>query len=528
MPRRLLATALLSFCVLAACGCSGNCSVENPPSTPDFKLAVNPQSISLSAGTSKSLDVSLIALNGFTGQVDVSIGSLPSKVTVNTTSFVLSSGSQSPVKFSTSSTAAYTTATLTITGVAGAIKHDIRVPLAVANAAVADSGTVSAFGDSWSVCYKVPSANCWVNLVAADKGWTLTNLAAYATSANDPEQIGVIAPTVPSTGENYLWLCCINDMRNNLTPAQRQMWGQTVEAGLWMLSTQDSNKVWARAATLSGTWTTAPTDYTRILSTTTAGATMSATVFGTDVVGMSSWKVGDNSTYKWTVDGMTYPTEMTSTGSYTSIIAASNFGPTFFHRTGLAEAWHVVTLTCVSASSGNPCYGWLIGSSSRATTANGPWVYLGNTGHLLCPTGYNSTTSPGCGSTPCGSDAQVTLFDQMEQSIVDDLAAQNLNVIYVDINADGFYVPNGTNTQSDGIHPTAAGDALIANAFLSAMKDYSTPLDRSIGYGFRDGISIRSAHMTSSENQRSVLQKTSGGLAVTGLSTRTKTLSSNR
>src|SRR5450755_3858963 len=128
MPRRLLAIALLSICMLAACGCGGNCGGENPPSTPDFKLVLNPQSIFLSAGTSKFLNVSVIALNGFTGQVDISISGLPSKVTASATSFVLSAGSQSPVEFSTSSIAAYTTATVTITGLAGTTNHKIAVP----------------------------------------------------------------------------------------------------------------------------------------------------------------------------------------------------------------------------------------------------------------------------------------------------------------------------------------------------------------------------------------------------------------
>jgi hypothetical protein len=338
------------------------------------------------------------------------------------------------------------------------------------------SAAYAAIGDSVTACTGViPSRDCWPNILAAFKGWTLTNFAVKGTAANDPEQIGIIVRATPAMFVNYTWLCCVNDMRNNLNASQQLVWAQTVEAGLWWLATPEANKIRANSGgvTYTGTWTPPQTSYGLLRETTDSGATAMASVYGTDIVVIGGWQSGNSSVWSVTLDGKTYPTFTTSTGAYSSIAEATDFGPSFIHFTGLKEITHSVQLNCVTASVGNPCYLWAFGTSMGGTAENAPTVYAGSTARLM-PEGYKVTSSPGCPTAPCGGDTHVLQLNELEQKAVADLAQSGLNVLYVDINAPGFYVPDTTNTQGDGVHPSAAGDARIANAFM--VKASSTPV----------------------------------------------------
>jgi|HubBroStandDraft_1064217.scaffolds.fasta_scaffold01336_4 WD40 repeat protein len=137
MHRLLVPTALLTLCFLSACGggsagSGGSTGGSNPPPSPDFTLSVSPQSILLAPGTSGSLSISIQAVNGFTGQVEISISGVPSEVTPSTTRLVVSAGGQAPVQFSAPNAATYVTATVSVSGVSGALIHGVQVPLAVA------------------------------------------------------------------------------------------------------------------------------------------------------------------------------------------------------------------------------------------------------------------------------------------------------------------------------------------------------------------------------------------------------------
>jgi Bacterial Ig-like domain (group 3) len=343
---------------------------------------------------------------------------------------------------------------------------------------VDNSAVYAALGDSLTACAGIVNlSNCYPYRIGTTEGWQTNDIGVNGTGANDPQQIGKIISTPWGPNSRYYtWLCCMNDMRNNLTSLQQINWSQTVEAGLWWLATTAANRISTSSPKViyTGTWTTPTINYGALRSTSSNGATASTAVFGTDVVVMSVWQspaVGfPSATYNITVDDTTYPTQAVSTGAYHSISLQTDFGPTFFHLSGLLEENHTVTLTCLRATPQNPCYLFAFGSSSGATVTNAPWVYAGNTVRMVNPTGYNVTTPPGCPSALCGSDIYVAEFDQNLQNVVADLSSVGLNVVYVDVNATGFYVPNSVNTQADGVHPTDIGDGLIANAFLTAMS----------------------------------------------------------
>jgi len=142
MSRSLLTTALLALCLLSACGGGGSTGGGNPPLNQDFTLGISPQSILLSPGGSESANITIQPLNGFSGQVDISISGLPSGVTASTTSLVLSARGQGPVQFSAPNTATYVTATISVTGVAGALNHTLQIPLSVVLPATSESAPI--------------------------------------------------------------------------------------------------------------------------------------------------------------------------------------------------------------------------------------------------------------------------------------------------------------------------------------------------------------------------------------------------
>ena len=349
--------------------------------------------------------------------------------------------------------------------------------------------TYTAFGDSFTYCYGVVvPADCYVNRIAAAKNWTFTNDGYNGTAANDPEQFGVIVQIVNGTTANYSWLCCVNDMRNNLNAAQIATWQTVVEAGLWWLATPESNKIRSKSSsiTYAESWSLPPSNYSgNMQAATSNGATAFFAVFGTDVVVIPGWQLGNTSTYSITVDGTTYGPFNTNQGAYTSIAFSTNYGPGCFHLLGLEEQIHNVTFTCASTSgSGNPCYFIAGGTSFRANLEEAPYVYLGETARLeVSPdNGYNVTTSPGCPVAPCGSLALTTSFDQYARWAVADLAAVKLKVAFVDVNS--YYTPNTTNTQSDGVHPTDIGDRFIAQAFLASINGFISATDRAATQSF--------------------------------------------
>ena len=102
-------------------------SSSSAPS-PDFTIAVSPGSLSLTTGAAGSaLSVKAIAMNGFTGTVNVAIAGLPAGVTANPASLNLTPGTAQNVTVTAGSSAKAGTATLTLTATSGELSHTASV-----------------------------------------------------------------------------------------------------------------------------------------------------------------------------------------------------------------------------------------------------------------------------------------------------------------------------------------------------------------------------------------------------------------
>jgi len=112
-------TAIGSF-TFPGCGGGG---------TPDFSLSANPNSVTITQGTSGTSTITVNDFNGFTGSVTLSASGLPSGVTAGFGTNPTTSTSLLTLTASGSATTG--TVTVTITGVSGALTHTTTVQLTV-------------------------------------------------------------------------------------------------------------------------------------------------------------------------------------------------------------------------------------------------------------------------------------------------------------------------------------------------------------------------------------------------------------
>jgi len=114
--------------VICRCGGGGQADVQPPPPpSPDFALALSASTVTVAQGsTSSPVNVSITQLNGFSGQVQVSLGMLPTGIVANPLSpFTVNAGASVPSLFTASDTAATGTINLTATGTSGSITRTV-------------------------------------------------------------------------------------------------------------------------------------------------------------------------------------------------------------------------------------------------------------------------------------------------------------------------------------------------------------------------------------------------------------------
>jgi uncharacterized membrane protein len=123
------------------------------PGPPDFSLSASPSSQSVAAGNGVSYSVAVGAMNGFTGDVALSLTGLPASVgTAVFTPPTITSAGNSQLAITTAATAPTGSYPLTITGTSGSISHSVSVTLVVAPppdfsiAVIPGTRTVSAGG----------------------------------------------------------------------------------------------------------------------------------------------------------------------------------------------------------------------------------------------------------------------------------------------------------------------------------------------------------------------------------------------
>lgn len=117
-------SAFLVFLVLVGCSSGGGSTGGGGGSNPDFSISVSPTTLSLTAGTSSSFQVSLSPIDGFTGSATVTVTGLPTGVTIQPASgFSVSASSPQTVTVDVASSVAAGTYSVQLTATAGALTH---------------------------------------------------------------------------------------------------------------------------------------------------------------------------------------------------------------------------------------------------------------------------------------------------------------------------------------------------------------------------------------------------------------------
>ena len=134
----LLATIFWGLSTLVGCGggsSSGGGSGGGSGSGADFSISVQPTNISLIAGGSASVTISVTPIGSFTGQVNVSITGSPAGVSVAPSSLTLAASGQQSVTLAASSDVSPQSFTLAIAASSGTLSHNHTIAVGIDTAA---------------------------------------------------------------------------------------------------------------------------------------------------------------------------------------------------------------------------------------------------------------------------------------------------------------------------------------------------------------------------------------------------------
>jgi hypothetical protein len=106
-------------------------SKTGAPPSPDFSLSASPISQTVTAGAGTSYSVAITPLNGFSGTVTFSTGSLPSGVSASFNPTSVTMSGTSTLTLNTSSTTTPGSYAITVAGTSGSLSHSATVTLVV-------------------------------------------------------------------------------------------------------------------------------------------------------------------------------------------------------------------------------------------------------------------------------------------------------------------------------------------------------------------------------------------------------------
>lgn len=191
-------------------------------SNPDFTLSSAPSSTTVSSGSSTTSTVSVSAVNGFSGSVNLSVSGLPTGVTASLSPAAVTPGVSSTLMVKTAANAAPGSTLLNITGASASATHSVGLALTVNNAGSASGRTISikftgngtAMG-STEVAGVVPQSN-WNN-----EGWT------SGTSTSLVDQTGTVSGAAVSWKADALHALPIADQAGNARMMRGYLDGST-------------------------------------------------------------------------------------------------------------------------------------------------------------------------------------------------------------------------------------------------------------------------------------------------------------
>ena len=188
---------LCAACLLAiSTGCSGGGSSTNAAasqSPADFTLAIVPSTITLTpGGSAQAITITASPVNGFTGNVSVTVGSLPTGVTASPMTLSITPGSLQQITVTAGPTAAAGNSSIALQGTSGSLTHSMTAAVTV-NAAPPLSTTASLSASSFNF------GNNLVNNALTQSVVTVTNTGAAALTMN-PALNGDPSYALVSTG----------------------------------------------------------------------------------------------------------------------------------------------------------------------------------------------------------------------------------------------------------------------------------------------------------------------------------------
>lgn len=334
-------------------------------------------------------------------------------------------------------------------------------------AAFNSATTATAFGDSITVGDGSTSGpNSYIELIAAARGWTITNEAVSSTQAADCATD--LFQHVVADDSQTLLMIGTNDARvyNSDTVLQGVYKRAHLALAAWA-AIPDARKVYAQDAASTGSWTNNAGAYGGGLAvySTSVGATRTFTVYGTVVYLCSLLQDDNTSTFTVAVDGVTVGTYSNGTAGAVSLetYLGLDYAPNLIRIPGLSEGEHTVVVTVASSAGSNPYVHllWAAGNQGH-NSKDGPNVWVGNIPRLNS-TGY---------ATLGGSDAIFAVYNAIVRANVNTLATDGLNVGLVD--SASRLLP-ASDLDPDGIHPDDSGHQKIADAFLEAINQIGKP-----------------------------------------------------
>jgi len=217
MTKRLFTIALTLMCALFSSTCGGGGSGAPPGATPDFTISVNPGTISGSAGgNSGATSITITGLNGFTGNVIVSIGGLnilPGATTTPPQPFAIAAGASQSLTIGIPAAAAQGNVALTLTGTAGLRSHSVALVLSVGPtpgpdfSIAANPSTVAATPGGSSAPANISIAgsngfagNVSVNLTGLPAGATTSPAQPFSIAAGATQAVTINVPVTTAPG----------------------------------------------------------------------------------------------------------------------------------------------------------------------------------------------------------------------------------------------------------------------------------------------------------------------------------------
>jgi hypothetical protein len=321
----------------------------------------------------------------------------------------------------------------------------------------------------------VTSLNCYGDsIIAGTNGTANANLpspptqnwcATFANSIGRPlsNNFGVVNSVLPLTGflpSADLQLpstavgSIIGGLSNHLSsvPTFTANIVSGLEQMAVFLALPNSAKVFGVAMTQSGVWSTVPLFNLTNEFSTAVNATLTGTVNGTTVY-YAYWtsSAGGYGTANVQVDGGTaIPVNFTSAYVPTG---GGTFQPALLRISGLASGNHTVVITQTSNGNVVPVM-WIAGNQGTPQT---PFVAIASN--------IDRT----------GQTANMVTLNAAMSSMVNDLRADGLNVVYNDVSGSvSIAATQPPQYYSDLIHPTLLGATLIAGAFLTNFYAGST------------------------------------------------------